>query len=62
MTFELEGQKEQYIIWVSSVAKQNLQVGTALNCSFDFHVDSYIVSMRINKTCGFPPKFTDGRN
>lgn len=62
MTFELAGQKEQYIIWVSSVAKKNLQLGIEHNCSFDFHVGSYIISMRINKICSFPPKFTDGRN
>lgn len=63
ITFELVGQKEQYIIWVSLAAKKkNLQVVIACNCSFDFHVDSCIVSTRINKNCSFPPKFTDGRN
>lgn len=40
MTLELVGQKEQYIIWVSLVAKTNLQVAIACNCSFDFGVDS----------------------
>lgn len=62
MTLELAGQKEQYIVWVSLFAKNNLQVTIACNCSFDFGVDTQIVSMRINKTCSFPPKFTDGRN
>ena len=56
--------EEQYIIWLAFVAKktQNLRVVIARNCSFDFHVDSYIVSTRINENRSFPPKFTDGRN
>lgn len=63
VTFELAGQKQQYTVWLSLVAKKkSLQVALAHNCSFDFDVDSYIVSVRINKTCSFPPKFTDGRN
>lgn len=41
---------------------KNLRVVIARNCSFDFYVDSYIVSVRINENCSFPPKFTDGRN
>lgn len=64
ITFKLADGKEQYIIWVALVAKKNknLRVVISHNCSFDFHVDSYIVSRRINENRSFPPKFTDGRN
>ena len=48
------------IKWVVLGSSKSKQADTEQSCSFEIHVDHYVVSAKINESSSL--KFTDGKN